>query len=95
MSGLTHDLPPYVICSGNPAKSFGLNLVGLRRAGYSSATIGRIKALYKTLYLEGRTTAEALEVMDAYIAEAPEEDKPILRAMPDFVRVNTRGIVRP
>lgn len=95
VSGLTHDLPPYVICSGNPAKSFGLNLVGLRRAGFSSATIGRIKAMYKTLYLEGLTTAEALVKMVSLIDEAPEEDKSVLEAMRRFVSENTRGIVRP
>ena len=95
VSGLTHDLPPYVICSGNPAKSFGLNLVGLRRAGYSSDTIGRIKSLYKALYLEGRTVAEALVEMDARIEQAPEEVRPILAAMRDFVAANKRGIVRP
>lgn len=95
VSGLTHDLPPYVICSGNPAKSFGLNLVGLRRAGFSSDTIGRIKALYKALYAEGRTVAEALSDMDALIAQAPEEVRPILQPMRDFVAGSKRGIVRP
>ena len=95
VSGLTHDLPPYVICSGNPAKSFGLNLVGLRRAGYSSDTIGRIKGLYKALYMEGLTVAQAIEQMDTLIADAPEEVRPILAAMRDFVANNTRGIVRP
>ena len=84
-----------MICSGNPAKSFGLNLVGLRRAGYSSDTIGRIKSLYKALYLEGRTVAEALVEMDARIEQAPEEVRPILAAMRDFVAANKRGIVRP
>ena len=95
VSGLSHDLPPYVICAGNPAKSFGLNLVGLRRAGYSSDTIGRIKALYKALYMEGLTVAQAVEQMDTLIADAPEEVRPILAAMRDFVANNTRGIVRP
>lgn len=95
VSGLTHDLPPYVICSGNPAKSFGLNLVGLRRAGFSSDTIGRIKGLYKALYMEGLMVAQAIERMDAQIADAPEEIRPILSAMRDFVANNTRGIVRP
>ena len=95
VSGLTHDLPPYVICSGNPAKSFGLNLVGLRRAGFSSDTIGRIKGLYKALYMEGLMVAQAVERMDAQIADAPEEIRPILSAMRDFVVNNTRGIVRP
>ena len=95
VSGLTHDLPPYVICSGNPAKSFGLNLVGLRRAGFSSDTIGRIKGLYKALYMEGLMVAQAVERMDAQIADAPEEIRPILSAMRDFVANNTRGIVRP
>ena len=95
VSGLTHDLPPYVICSGNPAKAFGLNLVGLRRAGYSSDTIGRIKNLYKALYAEGRVLSEAVVDMQTQIDAAPEEVRPILQTMVDFVSKNTRGIVRP
>ena len=77
------------------AMSKSLNLVGLRRAGYSSDTIGRIKALYKALYMEGLTVAQAVEQMDTLIADAPEEVRPILAAMRDFVANNTRGIVRP
>ncbi|MFR3636008.1 MAG: acyl-ACP--UDP-N-acetylglucosamine O-acyltransferase, partial [Sutterella sp.] len=35
MSALLRDLPPYVICSGNPAGPHGLNSVGLRRHGFT------------------------------------------------------------
>ena len=45
--------------------------------------------------MEGLMVAQAVERMDAQIADAPEEIRPILSAMRDFVVNNTRGIVRP
>jgi len=58
---IVKDIPPYTIADGNPARIAGLNVVGLRRGGFSAATRKAIKQTYKILYHSGLNTSQALE----------------------------------
>ena len=93
-SAVAKDVPPYVICNGNPAVPHGLNLVGLRRSGFSSEVIGLIKSVYHAIYREGNLIADAAREIDTIIASAPEDVKPLLTHMRDFVVTSPRGIIR-
>jgi UDP-N-acetylglucosamine acyltransferase len=55
----TKNLPPFVIAAKNQV--FGLNVVGLRRAGLTAADRDEIKRAFKLLYRSGMNTRQALE----------------------------------
>ena len=55
----TKNLPPFVIAAKNQV--FGMNILGLRRAGLSQAERDEIKRAFKLLYRSGLNTKQALE----------------------------------
>jgi UDP-N-acetylglucosamine acyltransferase len=86
---LLQDLPPYVMAAGNPAKPFGINAEGLKRRGFSAASIGAIKAAYKSLYRSGLALTDARKEIETQRASTPE-----LAVMLDFLETANRGILR-
>ncbi len=60
-----HDVPPYVMASGNTAAAHGINSEGLRRRGFSAERIETIRRAYRTLYRSGLTLQQALEALRA------------------------------
>ncbi|MBK9245881.1 MAG: acyl-ACP--UDP-N-acetylglucosamine O-acyltransferase [Burkholderiales bacterium] len=90
---LVQDLPPFVICNGNPAAAHGLNSEGLKRRGFSAESIAALRRAYKTVYKEGLTAAAASEHLLQAAAQAADAAAE-LRLLADFVRTSKRGIVR-
>jgi UDP-N-acetylglucosamine acyltransferase len=90
---LLQDLPPFVICNGNPAQAHGLNSEGLRRRGFAPEAIALLRRAYKALYREGLTAAAACEQIEAMAADEPASAAH-LHALAAFVRASARGIVR-
>lgn len=88
-SVVLQDIPPYVTASGNTAKPYGINTEGLKRRGFSSDTLTRLKRAYKTLYKSGLTLEQAKREISAQLAECPE-----LGPLVDFLSSSTRGIIR-
>ncbi len=68
MSKINKDLPPFFLVEGNPAKPYGLNSVGLRRAGFTSDDRDEIKRFYKLLYDPKMNVSRAIEAMKASVA---------------------------
>lgn len=58
---LVQDIPPYLIASGNHAKLYGLNSVGLRRRGFSKEEMDGIKKSYKLIFRSGLPMKEAVK----------------------------------
>lgn len=92
-SGILRDVPPYVICNGNPCEPHGINTEGLKRRGFDPDTVNLLRRAYKLVYREGKTVAEAVTSLDALIAEAPASAS-ALALLRDFVRDSPRGIIR-
>ena len=88
-SGIAKDIPPYVMVSGHPAAPHGLNAEGLRRRGFSTETLTRLRRAYKTIYRANLTLKEAIAQLKEQIAECPE-----IGVMVDFLEKSSRGIVR-
>jgi len=89
------DVPPFVICSGNPAEPHGINSEGLKRRGFSSAAINALRRAYRVVYKDGLTVAEAVQSLDTLAAEAEGADAgAAVASLRDFVRDSQRGIVR-
>ena len=55
------DVPPFLLCSGFDVKAKGLNIVGLKRAGFTLEQVGLLKKAYQVLYRSGLRLEEALE----------------------------------
>jgi UDP-N-acetylglucosamine acyltransferase len=58
--GLGGDLPPWFMLTGNNVCG-GINIIGLRRNGFSRAQIDDVRWVYRTLYRSGLTIKHALE----------------------------------
>jgi UDP-N-acetylglucosamine acyltransferase len=84
----TRDVAPFSLTVGNRAHFFGLNLVGLRRRGFSAEAIAALRHAYRLLVQGGRPLAEALGRLEA---EGPHTDE--VRVVVDFVRSSKRGVV--
>ena len=83
------DILPYAQAQGDRAKLKGLNLVGMKRKGFTDTVINEIKNAYRTLFLSGLTIVDALDQLEA-ASPGPE-----VREMIDFARSSKRGICRP
>lgn len=83
------DVLPYVLVSGDPAETFGLNAVGLKRRGFTSDTIKFLRRAYKIIYRQGLTVKKALLELEEMVKECPE-----IQLMIESLRASSRGIVR-
>ena len=82
------DVPPYFLYSDFNVSPKGLNLVGLRRAGFTTAEVRALKQAYRLLYKSGLKLDDALSRIEA---ESPTAHTQHLVA---FIRSSKRGICR-
>jgi len=87
-SRVNSDVPPYFLYSDFNVAAKGLNLIGLRRAGFSREEIGALKSAYRILYRSGLKLEEALGRIGA------ELDTEHTRHLVEFIRSSKRGICR-
>jgi UDP-N-acetylglucosamine acyltransferase len=81
LSGLENDLIPYGLAVGNRAHLSGLNLVGLKRRGFSRETIKELRRAYRLLFAPEGTFAERINDVAEAFATCPE-----VQAIIDFLR---------
>jgi UDP-N-acetylglucosamine acyltransferase len=86
---LSQDLPPYVAAAGNRAHPYAINSEGLKRRGFSPATIRGLKLAYRTLYRRGLSLEEAKRQLEDQAAECTQ-----VREILDFLARSQRGIIR-
>lgn len=83
------DVPPYVTAGRDPLTYVGLNLVGLRRRGYTNDQIREIQDIYRYVYQSGLNTTQALEKIVTDVADSVEKS-----AIVEFIKSSQRGIIR-
>ncbi len=88
-SKVVKDVPPYILVDGHPAGVKGINIVGLRRNGLSTAKRRKIKEAYKILYRTDLNVSQAIEKMEQELDSDSLVDE-FLR----FLRSAQRGICR-
>lgn len=71
---VTKDIPPYVTVDGMTTRVVGLNVIGLRRRGYSREDLTQLKAAYRIIYRQGLTWAEVLDVLKHTFSSGPASD---------------------
>ena len=89
-SGITKDIPPYIMCGRNPVAYMGINLIRLRREGYSKDLIDAIHNAYRTIYQSGMNVSMAI----AALKETPLMEFPEVQYIVNFVESAERGIIR-
>ena len=89
------DLPPFVMCQGQPAQARAMNYEGLRRRGFSPARLAAVKAMHKALYRDNLTLDAARQAIDNLRQISPEALSDI-DMMLSFLEQSSpqRGIVR-
>ncbi len=91
MSGIENDVIPYGSVTGNRARLAGLNIVGLRRRGFSRAEVTALRKAYRLLFAEEGTMGERLED----VAEMYKDNAPVMDIV-GFIRSDsTRAICQP
>jgi UDP-N-acetylglucosamine acyltransferase len=88
-SAVNKDIPPYSICGRTPICYAGINIVGLRRRGFSTDIIRNIKDIYDTIYYQGYNISDGCAKVEAGFPQSEERD-----AILSFIRNSKRGIVR-
>lgn len=86
---LGKDIPPYIIAGREPVCYSGVNLIGLRRHGFSNEKINEIQEIYRTIYQSGYNFTDAVNKIEQEFDETPE-----MRLIVNFVKSSPRGIVR-
>jgi len=90
LTGVTLDIPPYMLSSGSRAKLFGLNTVGLKRAHFREETLKALKKAYRIIFRSGLTLDKALKsVGEDEISQMPE-----VQHLLQFIQHSKRGISR-
>ena len=84
----SQDIPPYIIAGKEPTRYCSINLIGLRRRGFSNETIQNIHEAYRLLYSKG-ILKEGIEEIKKNL-EVTKEIQYII----DFVESSQRGIIR-
>ncbi|MEG1544347.1 MAG: acyl-ACP--UDP-N-acetylglucosamine O-acyltransferase [Tannerellaceae bacterium] len=83
------DIPPYTLIGRDPIVYCGINIVGLRRRGFTNQQVYLIQDIYRTLYTRGLNNTEALKCIETEYDPSEERDLIL-----DFIKSSSRGIVR-
>ena len=83
------DIPPYIIAGREPIAFSGINIIGLRRRGFSNEVIQNIHNAYRIIYQSGLNITDALKKIEDEFERTTEIDYIL-----NFVHDSERGIIR-
>jgi UDP-N-acetylglucosamine acyltransferase len=86
-SRVNQDVPPYVKAVGNPMELYGLNTIGLQRAGFAADTIAALKRAYRLFFNSDLNLSQALERARTELPSSPEIEQFLA-----FVESSERGV---
>lgn len=87
---VSQDIPPFVLAAGEPIRYAGLNVIGLRRRGFTREQIELLKQAYQILYRQNLTLKEAIQKIEETLQLTPE-----VETLVKFLKDSERGIIRP
>jgi UDP-N-acetylglucosamine acyltransferase len=87
-SRVAQDIPPYVLAAGNPIRYEGLNVIGLRRRGFTSKKIEHIKQIYNLIYNSKYNTTDAIKAIRDTMESTAE-----VKQITEFIGTSKRGII--
>ncbi|MEW6170258.1 MAG: acyl-ACP--UDP-N-acetylglucosamine O-acyltransferase [Candidatus Omnitrophota bacterium] len=86
-SKVTQDIPPYATSDGHPAKIFGLNLIGLKRANIKEEAIKDLRKAYRIIFQSGLLISSAVEKIQKELPNHAE-----IKHLVEFIKNSKRGI---
>lgn len=89
-TGVAQDVPPFMLAVGERATLRGLNLIGLRRHGFSSEEIQALKAAYKLIWRSNQERNEVMQQVETELGNFSQVMKLL-----DFLRASRRGTISP
>ena len=87
-SRVAKDVPPFLKAVGNPVKLYGLNSVGLQRAGFDEGVIRELKRAYRLFFRSELNVSQAMERAASELPRSPEVEH-FLR----FLEGSDRGVI--
>lgn len=84
------DIPPYTMAAREPVAYCGLNIVGLRRRGFTNEQIENIHNVYRIIFQRGKLRGECLQQVRDEVPMTPE-----VQYILDFIAASKRGIIKP
>ena len=87
------DVLPYVLISGSDTKSYGLNMVGLERNGFSAEVRAKLKKAYKIIFRKKHTVAQAISLLQEMVDDCAEVNL-LIEGLNRASGENGRGILR-
>ena len=87
-SAVHRDVPPYAMAVGNRAKLVGLNLVGLKRHGFTDSTLQPLKRAYELLFLSELNQKEAITRIKEELPQTHE-----IHHLLAFLETSERGLL--
>jgi UDP-N-acetylglucosamine acyltransferase len=88
-SRIGKDIPPYTLIGRDPIVYCGINIVGLRRRGFTNGQVFLIQDIYRTLYTRGLNNTDAIQCIETEYESSIERDLIL-----NFIKSSKRGIVR-
>lgn len=88
-SRFSKNIPPYIIAGRDPITYCGINIVGLRRHGFSNELIENIHNAYRIIYQSGLNISDALTKVEEEIPMSTEIEYII-----SFIKSSERGIIK-
>ncbi|MBI4373220.1 MAG: acyl-ACP--UDP-N-acetylglucosamine O-acyltransferase [Candidatus Omnitrophica bacterium] len=88
-SKAVQDIPPYVMVDGHPAKAYGLNVVGMERAGVSKEERLLLKRAFKIIFRYRLSTKNAIQILKNELQASPAVTRLI-----KFLENSERGICK-
>ena len=92
-SHISQDIAPFLMVSGVPASTYGINAEGLRRRGFTPEQITDIRRAYKTVYRSGLSLEDAKQKLLEEADSAPASAD-YIRQMYAFIESAQRGLLR-
>ena len=84
------DVPPFTLAQGDRARLFGLNIIGIRRAGLDSDVVSSLKTAWRLLFNSDLPLRAALPRVRAELADTGE-----IAELLSFIESSQRGLCRP
>lgn len=86
---VTKDLPPYVLAGREPMRYEGVNIIGLRRRGFTGDKLATIENAYRVLYSSGLIFSDAIKKIESDFPQSEE-----ITTILSFLKNSSRGIIR-
>jgi UDP-N-acetylglucosamine acyltransferase len=88
-SAVSKDIPPFVLASGNYAKLYGLNIIGLKRRGFKEENVRALKEAYRIIFRSSLLLKVAIVKVKNEVEDLPE-----IKQFVEFIEKSERGICR-